>query len=64
MIERGLIATCVLSGQLLLVPLVVAPRLVIERQSERAAAEPLAYLNELLISVGLAVAVGLALRAL
>jgi len=64
MIERGLIATCVLSGQLLLVPLVVAPRLVMEHRSERAVAEPLSYLNELLISVVLAVAVGLALRAL
>jgi hypothetical protein len=64
MIERSLIATFVLAGQLLLVPLVVAPRLVMEQGNGRAAAEPLAYLNELLVSVGLAVAVGYALRAL
>jgi len=64
MIERGLIATFVLAGQLLLVPLVVAPRLVLDSRGDRAAAEPLPYLNELLISVGLAVAVGLFLRSL
>jgi len=64
MIERGLIATFVLAGQLLLVPLVVAPRLVLDSRGDRVAAEPLGYLNELLISVGLAVAVGLLLRGL
>jgi hypothetical protein len=64
MIERSLIATFVLAGQLVLVPLVVAPRLVLDNRGDRIAAEPLAYLNELLISIGLAVAVGLALRAL
>lgn len=64
MMERGLIATLVLAGQLVLVPLVVAPRLVLDRRGERVAAEPLGYLNELLLSVGLAVAVGLFLRGL
>lgn len=64
MLERGLIATFVLYGQLLLVPLVVAPRLALDGRGERVTAEPLAYLNELLISVALAVAVGLFLRGL
>jgi hypothetical protein len=64
MLERGLIATFVLSGQLVLVPLVVAPRLVLDGRAERAAAEPLGYLTEMLISVVLAVAVGLFLRGL
>jgi len=64
MLERSLIASLVLAGQLLLVPLVMAPRLVLDGRGDRGAAEPLAYLNELLISVTLAVAVGLFLRGL
>jgi hypothetical protein len=64
MIERTLITTLVLMGQLVLVPLVVAPRLVLDNRGERVVAEPLGYLNELLISVGLAITVGLLLRGL
>ncbi len=63
MLERGLIATLVMAGQFVLIPLVVAPRLLLDGHGERVAAEPLGYLNELLSSVGLAVAVGLVLRA-
>ncbi len=63
MLERSLIATLVMAGQFLLIPLVLAPRLVLDGRGERVAAEPLGYLNELLCSVGLAVAVGLVLRA-
>jgi hypothetical protein len=64
MIERGLIATFVLMGQFLLVPLVVAPRLALDGQSGRLEAERLGYLNETLISVALAIAVGLFLKRL
>lgn len=64
MIERGFIATLVLLGQFLLVPLVVVPRLILDRQNQRVETERFGYLNELLISVGLAVTVGLFLRNL
>ncbi len=64
MIERGLIATFVLIGQYLLIPLVVAPRLIVDGRNGRVESERLGYLNELLISVGLAIAVGLYLKGL
>lgn len=64
MIERGLIATFVLVGQFLLIPLVVAPRLALDGHNGRVEAEQIGYVSELLISVGLAVAVGLFLKAL
>jgi hypothetical protein len=64
MIERGLIATLVLAGQYLLVPLVVTPRLLLDGRAGREEAERFGYLNELLLSTGLAVAVGLVLRGL
>lgn len=64
MLERGFIATFVLLGQFLLVPLVVVPRLLLDRHGGRVETERFGYLNELLISVGLAVAVGLFLRGL
>ncbi|MBU0494789.1 MAG: DUF3307 domain-containing protein [Chloroflexi bacterium] len=63
-LERSLIATLVLVGQFPLIPLVVAPRLVVDGRSGRVEAERLSYVNELLISVGLALAVGLLLRGL
>ena len=62
MLERGLIATFVLMGQFLAVPLVLAPRLALDSAGERVAAERIGYLGELLVSVSLAVAVGLFLR--
>jgi hypothetical protein len=64
MIERGLIATFVLAGQFPLIPLVVTPRLVLDGRNGRVETEHIGYLNELLISVGLAVAVGLFLKGL
>ena len=64
MFERGLIATFVLLGQFLAVPLVLAPRLALDRRGDRLAAERIGYLGELLASVCLAVAVGLFLRQL
>lgn len=64
MIERGLIATFVLAGQFPLIPLVVTPRLVLDGRNGRVGTEHIGYLNELLISVGLAVAVGLFLKGL
>jgi hypothetical protein len=62
MVERGLIATLVLAGQFLLVPLVVAPRLALDGASSHVSEERIGYLEEMLISAGLALAVGLALR--
>lgn len=64
MIERGLIATFVLVGQFLLIPLVVAPRLALDGRNGRVEAEQTGYVSELLISVGLAVVVGLFLKEL
>jgi hypothetical protein len=64
MIERGLIATFVLAGQFTLIPLVVTPRLVLDGRNGHVNTEHIGYLNELLISVGLAVAVGLFLKGL
>lgn len=64
MLERGFIATSVLVGQFILIPLVVVPRLVLDGRNGRMEAEFFGYLNELFISVGLAVAVGLFLRGL
>ncbi len=64
MLERGLIATFVLLGQYLLVPLVVAPRLALDGISTRGETERIGYLGELLVSISLAVGVGMALKAL
>jgi hypothetical protein len=64
MLERGLIATFVILGQFLLVPLVVAPRLALDNFDRHAERERIGYLDELLLSVSLAIAVGLFLRKL
>jgi hypothetical protein len=64
MLERGLIATFVMLGQFLLVPLVVAPRLALDGTNTRLDSERIGYLGELLVSVSLAVAVGLFLRGM
>jgi hypothetical protein len=63
MIERGLITTLVLGGQFILVPLVVAPRLFLESRVLQVDVERIGYLGELLLSVSVAIAVGIALRA-
>lgn len=62
--ERLIITTLVLSGQLLLVPLVALPRLLVETPQVAHTSRALVYVAELLASVALAVGVGLALRQL
>jgi Protein of unknown function (DUF3307) len=73
MLERGLILTFILLGQFILIPLVAVPRLVLEsaRSGDRDAGyqqfigrRGLLYAAELLVSLALAVAIGLALRQL
>lgn len=63
-LERGLITTFVLLGQYALVPLATLPRLFFEVPQVRESARPRAmlYVAELLMSILLAVAIGLALR--
>jgi hypothetical protein len=64
MLERALIATFVLAGQYLAVPFVIVPRLALDGSRGYDEAERIGYLGEILVSVSLAVAVGLALRRL
>ena len=61
-VERGLITTFVLLGQFALVPLVAVPRLVFEGPRVINSQRTTPYLTEILMSVALAVAIGLALR--
>ena len=65
-LERGLIATFVLLGQFLLVPLVAAPRLMVElnqiTRSENDNQRNRLFVAELLASVTIAVVIGLGLR--
>jgi len=63
-LERGLITTCVITGQFLLVPLVTLPRLLLEGPQVQGSNRATLYVTELLASVTLAVAIGLALRLL
>jgi hypothetical protein len=63
-LERGLITTCVITGQFLLVPLVTLPRLILEGPQVRGSNQATLYVTELLASVTLAVAIGLVLRLL
>lgn len=62
--ERWLITTCVVLGQFILVPLVAMPRLLIERSTLTESGQTNIYLAKLLGSVGLSVAIGLALRVI
>jgi hypothetical protein len=62
MLERGLIATFVLMGNLMAVPLVLVPRLAIDGLGSRVETERVGYLGEILASATVAVAVGLLLR--
>ena len=64
MLERGLIATFVLLGQYLVVPLVLVPRLAIDGPAGEVEGERMGYLGELLLSTSLAIGVGLALKQL
>lgn len=61
-LERWLIITFVMLGQFMLVPLVALPRLLFEGPQVRGTPRTTLYVSELLASVGLAVATGLALR--
>lgn len=62
--ERVIITTLVLFGQVLLVPLVALPRLIIEWPRVSRGGGDSIYLTELVSSIALAVAVGLGLQAL
>jgi hypothetical protein len=61
-LERGLITTLVIVGQFPLIPLVAVPRLVFDGPRVRKSGMASGYVAELLTSVALAIAVGLALR--
>jgi hypothetical protein len=63
-LERGLITTFVMTGQFMLVPVVTLPRLVLEGPRVAGSRQATLYVAELLASVALAVAIGLALRRL
>jgi hypothetical protein len=64
MLERGLITTFVVTGQLALAPVVALPRLVLEGPQVMGSRRATVYIAELLASVTLAVVIGLALRGL
>jgi len=73
MFERGVIATMILFGQFILIPLAALPRVIYDwsGQTANAAAGSYSarrlwflYLSELLASIALAVAIGLVLRGL
>ncbi len=61
-LERWLIITFVMLGQFPLVPLVALPRLFFEAPQVLGTQRTTLYVSELLASVGLAIAIGLALR--
>jgi hypothetical protein len=63
-LERGLMTTCVILGQFILVPLVTLPRFVLEHHQMRDNSRQTIYVAELLASIGFAVGVGLFLRQL
>lgn len=63
-LERWLIATFVLLGQFGLAPLVMLPRLALEGPQVYGTPRLMVYVTELLASLALALAVGLALRQL
>jgi hypothetical protein len=63
-LERSLIATFVVLGQFVLVPLAALPRLIFERPHVRRAPRVKLYLAEVMGSTALAIGIGLALRAL
>jgi hypothetical protein len=63
-LERGLMTTFVLTGQIGLVPVVALPRLVLEGPRVKGSRQATLYVAELLASAALAVAIGLALRCL
>jgi len=73
MLERGLIATLILFGQFLLVPVVALPRIILQwsHSKKTSATDPesarklnFLYIAEVLTSIALAIAIGLGLRNL
>jgi hypothetical protein len=62
--ERLIITTLVLFGQVLLIPLVALPRLVMDWPNVANGGGDVVYLTELVSSIGLAVGVGMALSLL
>lgn len=63
-LERWLIATSVVTGQFLLIPIIAAPRFYFEHESIIENREATIYVTKLLGSIGLAVVAGLFLRNL
>ena len=63
-LERWLITTSVVTGQFILIPVIAAPRFMIERQTIIENTETTIYLAKLLASIGLAIGIGLALKAI
>lgn len=63
-VERVLITTFVIFGQILLVPLVTLPRLIMEWPQVKNGGGDTIYIAEFIASIGLAVAVGIGLRLL
>ena len=63
-LERTLIATFVLLGQYLLIPFVALPRLMFEGPKIVGSDRSPIYIAQLLASVAIAIAIGLALRQL
>jgi len=61
-LERGLITTFVVTGQLTLAPVVALPRLVLEGPQVMGSRRATLYVAELLASVMIAIVTGLALR--
>jgi len=68
MVERGLIATFVLTGQFIMVPIVALPRVLFEwpqmAQQQTDSQRGTVYLAEVFTSIALAVVIGLGLRQL
>ena len=63
-LERWLITTSVVTGQFILIPVIAAPRFMLERQAMIERTESNIYLAKLLGSVGLAIGIGLALKTI
>lgn len=61
-LERWLIATCVIMGQYILIPIVAIPRIILEKGDIQLNQEKNLYLIKYLASIGLALLIGLALK--
>ncbi len=63
-LERWLITTSVITGQFLLIPIITAPRFILEREAIIENHETTIYVAKLLGSVAVAMTLGLALRSI